>query len=85
MLSQVRSKPQDNSNIMGADIAQWLSLHIPSCVPWFNPQAKHLELFNLYLNCHEESMKIDQKRPGMAHSFKKTGKSFYPLTLVLWL
>ena len=37
---------------MGAAIAQWILLRLPSCCPGFETQAHHLHFFNLYCsNC----------------------------------
>ena len=51
--------------------AQWSRLHLlQSCSPGFDPQAQHLCFFNL--NCDEKRMKINKKRPGLAHLKKES-------------
>ena len=55
----------------GPTIAQWIRLGLPSCHPGFESQAHHqgfhqfIELWNV------EKTKINKKRLGLAHFFKK--------------
>ena len=42
----------------------------PSMPTILLPQAQQLCIFNLYLNCDQKRMKINKKKPGLAH-FKK--------------
>ena len=62
-----------NKSIWGAAIAQWIRLRLPSCHPGFESQAHHLHFFHLYYLCyicHLKRMKINKKRPGLAHFYK---------------
>ena len=56
---------------MGAAIAQWICLRLPSCRPVFESQAHHLSFYHLLSNlcyiCHVKRTKINKKRPGLAH------------------
>ena len=61
---------------MGAAIAWWIRRHLQACCPRFESQAHHLRFFSIYieylsfeLEC--EKTKINKKRPGLAHFFKK--------------
>ena len=47
---------------LAAAIAEWISLRLPSCGPESNPK---LWFFNL--NCNVKRMKVNKKRPGLAH------------------
>ena len=55
----------------GDAIAQWIRLHLPFCGPGFDPQARHLCVFNLYLNGTEKRTKINKTRLGLDHFYKK--------------
>ena len=46
-------------------IVQWIHLHLSSCSPGFDPQAKHLRFLNLYFNCDQKGMKINKKKAGI--------------------
>ena len=46
---------------MGAAIAQWIRLHLPSCRPGFESQAHYLCFFQFKLK-HVEKSKINRKR-----------------------
>ena len=55
-----------------AAIAPWFHQRLPSCGPWFESQAHHICFFNLYYcNCNEKRIKINKKRPGLAHLKKQ--------------
>ena len=57
-----------------AAIAPWFHLQLPFCGLRFESQAQHLRFFNLYFwNCYwnKKRMKINKKRPGLAHIFKE--------------
>ena len=57
--------------ILGAAIPQWIHLRFPSCLSGFESQAHHLCFYQFIFElCHVEKMKINKKRPGLAH-FKK--------------
>ena len=45
---------------MGADVALWICIRIPSCSLKFDPQAQYLFLFNLNLNCDVKRTKINK-------------------------
>ena len=56
-------------------IAPWFHLCLQSCGPGFESQAHHLPFLNLYYwNCIEKITKINKKRLGLAHFFKKRGR-----------
>ena len=60
--------------IVGAVIAQWIRLHLPSCGPRFDPRAQHLRFVDLYLNCDEKRKKLNKKRLELCH-LEKQGTS----------
>ena len=68
----------------GAAIAQWIHLDLRSYCPGLKSQAHHLLffqfiLFKLYichLNWNVKRTKINKKRPGLAHFFKKNCLQF---------
>ena len=68
---------------MGAAIAQWISLRLPSCCPGFESQAHHLcffqfILFKLYichLNWNVKTTKINIKQAGIGPFLKIKEKS----------
>ena len=52
----------------GAAIAQWISLRLPSCRPGFESQSHHLCFYQIRFELwHIEKMKINKKRPELAH------------------
>ena len=56
----------------GAAIAQWIGLRLPSCCPGFKYQAHNLRFFQFIFELGQmEKTKINKKRPGLAHFFKK--------------
>ena len=57
------------STLSWSVISNWIRLHLPSCGPGFDPQAKHLCFFNLKLH-HDGKEMINKERQGLAH-FKK--------------
>ena len=53
-------------------IAQWIRLRLSFCSPGFESQAYHRHFFQFilctcHLNWNVKRMKINQKRPGLAH------------------
>ena len=64
---------------MGAAIAQWIRLRLPSCCPGFESQAHHLcffqfILFKLYfchLNLNVKTTKINKKEVGIGPFLRK--------------
>ena len=55
-----------------AAIAPWFRLCLPSCGPRVRiPSTPSMLFFNLNWNCNEKRTKINKKRPGLAHFFKK--------------
>ena len=56
-------------------IAQWIGLRLPSCGPGFDYQAQNLRFYILILyyicHCAEKRIKINKKRPGLAHFLEK--------------
>ena len=64
---------KNNSYHWVASIALWYHLHLPSCGRGFESQTHHLHFFNLYYwNCNEKRTKINKKRPGLTHFYKKS-------------
>ena len=55
---------------MGAAIAQWIRLRLPSCHPGFESQARYLRFF-IYIICAIfviwKNKNKNKKRPGLAH------------------
>ena len=63
---------------VGAVIAQWICLHLPSCCLRFESQAHYIYFYHLQYLCyisHVKITKINKKRPGLAHFFKN-GETF---------
>ena len=56
-----------NEKVRGAAIAQWICQCIPSCCPRFEIQPHHLCFHKFIELCNVEKMKINKKRPGLAH------------------
>ena len=55
-----------------AAIAQWFHLRLPSCSPGFKSQAHHLRFFSICIEIVlRKEQKINKKRLGLAHFFKK--------------
>ena len=55
-----------------AAIVQWFCLCLPSCGSGFQSQANHLRFFQfVLLKLYRENHENKQKRPGLAHFFKK--------------
>ena len=59
--------------VEGAAIAQWISLHLRSYGPGFESQSHIINAFSIYsllyyiFNCVVKRMKMNKKRPGLAH------------------
>ena len=69
--------------VMGAAIAQWIHLRLPSCRPGFDSQACHQRFFSiivkfvLYLSMQcEKRTKINKKEAGFGPFKKKQLTSF---------
>ena len=45
--------------------------------PGLDPKHTIYAFFNLYWNCNEKRTKINKKRPGLAHFFKKSCYDYY--------
>ena len=59
---------------LGAAIAQWIRLRLPSCHPGFESQVHHFHFFYLEFlcrNCHVKRTKNKQKEAGFGPFFKK--------------
>ena len=67
---------------MGAAIAQWICLRLPSCRPGFESQAHHLCFHRFIELCNVEKTKVKQKRGRDWPIFQKNfvGGSIYYLT-----
>ena len=65
----------------GAAIAQYICLHLTSCHPGFESQAKYLRVFQFIFElCHVGKTKINKKRPELAHFLKVCTLSFSEIT-----
>ena len=51
--------------MLGAAIAQWFCLHLPSRCPGFESQARHLCFHQIIKMCNVEKTKINQKEAVM--------------------
>ena len=64
---------------MGAAIAQWICLRLPSCGPGFESQAHHLCFYHLYsyfvLHYVKKRMIVNKKRPGFGPFKRGIAKS----------
>ena len=76
------SMPSGYVNIWVAAIALWLRLRLPFCGRGFETQAHHLCFFNLYWNCNEKRTKINKKRLGLAHFYKKNIWSMHAFQII---
>ena len=56
---------------LGAAIAQWIRLRLPSCCNRFESQAHHLCFHQFIELCNVEKTKINKKGLGLAHFFLK--------------
>ena len=57
--------------MIATGVPLWIHLHLPSCRPGFESQAHYLH-FNQFIKlCNVEKMKVNKKKPGLAHFFKK--------------
>ena len=77
--------------LRAATIAQWFRQRLPSCSSWFESQTQHLRFFDLcgsrwvcicHLDWNVKRTKVNKKRPGLAHFFKKTSELLHN---TLWL
>ena len=59
-----------NKNIMGAAIAQWICLCLPSCCPGFESQTYHLRFYQFILELYNAEKTKIKKEAGIGQ-FKK--------------